>query len=35
MEGRDRLLELMAEMLDEQRGMRKEQETTNQRLESL
>ena len=35
MEGIDRLIELMAEMLEEQRGMRKEQEKTNVRLESL
>ena len=35
MEGIDRLIEIMAEMLDEQRGMRKEQELTNQRLETL
>jgi len=35
LEGIDRLIEIMAEMLDEQRGMRKEQELTNQRLETL
>jgi septal ring factor EnvC (AmiA/AmiB activator) len=42
MEGIDRLIEIMAEMLDEQKGMRgemnamrKEQEQTNQRLENL
>ena len=42
MEGMDRLIEIMAEMLDEQRGMRgemkamrKEQELTNQRLGAL
>jgi len=35
MEGMDRLIEIMAEMLDEQRGMRKEQALTNQRLGSL
>ena len=35
MEGIDRLIEIMAEMLDEQKGMRKEQEVTNQRLEAL
>ena len=42
MEGIDRLIEIMAEMLDEQKGMRgemnamrKEQEQTNQGLENL
>jgi hypothetical protein len=42
MEGIDRLIEIMAEMLDEQKGMRgemnamrKEQEQTNQMLENL
>jgi hypothetical protein len=42
MEGMDRRIEIMAEMLDEQRGMRgemkamrKEQELTNQRLGAL
>lgn len=35
MEGMDRLIEIMAEMLDEQKGMRKEQEKTNLRLDRL
>lgn len=42
MEGIDRLIEIMSEMLDEQKGMRaemlgmrKEQEKTNARLDSL